>query len=123
LIIVGLSSDRAAVTTGKLLSERDLSKFNKVIGKDMELIAACLGLSQVEIDRIMMENQRSMSTAVHKIFLTWKRKLGQAATLENLENSLQDAERDTGVHVDWELFRQAKTDLLKKRGWARFWRR
>ncbi|XP_056015088.1 uncharacterized protein LOC125676201 [Ostrea edulis] len=98
-----------------VLSEKDLSKFNKVIGNDMELIATCLGLSQVEIDRLKRENPTSMSTVVHKILVTWKRKMGPTATLENLEKTLQDAERDTGANVDWDVFNRAKTVILKVR--------
>ncbi|XP_056015023.1 uncharacterized protein LOC130052885 [Ostrea edulis] len=97
-----------------VLSERDLSKFNKVIGNDMELIATCLGLSQVEIDRLKRKNPTSMSTVVHNILLTWKRKRGPAATLENLEKSLQDAERQTGAGVDWDGFSRAKEEISKE---------
>ncbi|XP_056015075.1 uncharacterized protein LOC125676208 [Ostrea edulis] len=107
-----LSIDETNIT---VLSEKDLSKFNKVIGNDMELIATCLGLSQVEIDRLKRENPTSMSTVVHNILLTWKRKRGPAATLENLEKSLQDAERDTGAGVNWDVFNRAKKAILEKK--------
>jgi hypothetical protein len=96
--------DKAAVAEETVLSERDLLKFNKVIGKDMELVGAHLGLSQVEIDRVKMENPSSMSAIVHNILLRWKQKLGPAATLEKLEEAL----RDTGAYVDWDEFRRSK---------------
>jgi hypothetical protein len=102
-------------TNGTALSSNDLLKFNKVIGKDMELIATSLGLSQVEIYRVKMENHTSMSVVVQDIFLTWKQKLGPAATLEKFEKALEDAERDTSAQVDWEVFRHAKKRILKKR--------
>jgi hypothetical protein len=111
-MLIGLSIDE---TNDTALSSTDLLKFNKVIGKDMELVAATLELSQVEIDRIKMENPASMSAVVQSIFLTWKQKLGPAATLEKLEEALRDAERDTAAYVDWEVFRQAKKSILKKR--------
>ncbi|XP_056015101.1 probable serine/threonine-protein kinase pats1 [Ostrea edulis] len=98
-----------------VLSESDLLKFNKMIGSDMELIATCLGLSEVEMDRLKMENPTSMSNVVQKILLTWKRKRGPTATLENLEKSLQDAERDTTASVDWSVINRAKEDILKER--------
>ncbi|XP_056015156.1 uncharacterized protein LOC125676198 [Ostrea edulis] len=98
-------------TDATILSERDLLNFNKVIGNGMELIATCLGLSQVEIDRLKMDNPMSTSTVVHNILVTWKRKLGDAATLENLEKSLQEAEKHTGASVDWSVFSQAKEAL------------
>jgi hypothetical protein len=100
--------DKAAVTEETVLSERDLLKFNKVIGKDMELVAASLRLSQVEIVRVKMENPTSMGAVVHNILLRWKQKLGPAATLEKLEKDLRDAERDTGAYVDWDEFRRSK---------------
>lgn len=86
-----------------------------MIGSDMELIATCLGLSEVEMDRLKMENPTSMSNVVQKILLTWKRKRGPTATLENLEKSLQDAERDTTASVDWSVINRAKEDILKER--------
>lgn len=80
----------------------------------MELIANYLGLSQVEIDRLKMENPTSMRTVVHNILLTWKRKRGPTATLDNLEKSLQGAERDTGASLDWDVFSRAKKSILKE---------
>jgi hypothetical protein len=90
-------------------------KFNKVIGKDMVLIAACLGLSQVEIERLRMENPTSMNTVMHNVLLAWKNKLGHAATLGKLEDEIGKAEIDTGACIDWWEFHQAKDAILKKR--------
>jgi hypothetical protein len=81
----------------------------------MELIAASLGLSQVEIDRLKRENPMSVSTVIRNILLTWKRKVGPAATLEKFEEALKDAERDTGASVDWVVFNEAKERILKGR--------
>jgi ABC-type dipeptide/oligopeptide/nickel transport system permease subunit len=90
-------------------------KFDKVIGKDIGVIAACLGVPQVEIDRLKMENPNSMSTAMQIILLAWKRRLGHAATLEELEEAFMEANRVTGASIDWQLFRQAKDTILKKK--------
>jgi hypothetical protein len=97
------------------LTDQDLLKFNKVIGKDMELVAACLGLSQVEIERLKMENPNSMSNAMQSILLTWKRRLGHAATLGELEKAFLEAHKDTRASMDWQLFEQAKDAILKKK--------
>jgi hypothetical protein len=113
-----LFSDQKGMEMETCLSEIDLLKFNKVIRRDMDLIA-CLGLSQVEIDRLKIENPHSLSTVVHKILLTWKRKHGQAATLQNLEEALKDAESDTGAYIDWGAFSQAKERLLRGQGLGR----
>jgi hypothetical protein len=85
------------------------------MGKDLELIATCLQLTQVEIDKLQMENATSLNIVVHKILLTWKRKLGPTATLGMLEKSLKDAERNTGASVDWDVVSRAKDDILKER--------
>ena len=79
----------------------------------MELIAACLELSQVEIDRLKMQNPSSISSVAHNILLTWKQKHGSAATLEKLKGALKDAEEDTGAHVDWDAFDKAKEKISK----------
>jgi hypothetical protein len=97
------------------LSEDDLLKFNNVFVNDVELIATGLRLSQAEINRCKMENPNSISTVVHNILLMWKRKLASTATLENLEEALLAVEKDTGASVNWDVFSQAKKDILKKR--------
>jgi hypothetical protein len=98
-----------------VLSEHDLLKFNKVMGNEMELIAASLGLYEMEIDRLKRENPTSRSTVVRNILLAWKRIVGPDATLEKLEEALKDAERDTGASVDWIVFNEAKERILTGR--------
>lgn len=83
------------------------------MGNDFELVAKYLQLKQNEIDILKMENP-SVKIVIHKILLTWKRKLGPGATLEMLEKTLQDAERDTGASLDWDVFSRAKKSILKE---------
>jgi hypothetical protein len=108
-------SDQKGMGMETYLSEPDLVKFNKIIGRDMELIAVYLELSQVEVERLKMEFPTSMSTVVHHILLTWRRKLGHAATLQNLEEALRNAEKDTGVNIEWDVFSQAKENILREK--------
>ncbi|XP_056015025.1 probable serine/threonine-protein kinase pats1 [Ostrea edulis] len=96
------------------LSELDMSKFTMVMGKDFEVVAKYLQWKQNEIDILKMETP-SVKTVIHKILLTWNRKLGPAATLENLEKALEGAERDTGAGVNWDVFNQAKKAILEGR--------
>jgi hypothetical protein len=85
-----------------------------VMGKHFEIIAKYLQLKQSEIDMIKVANPFP-ETMVHKILLKWKSKLGSSATLEVLEKSFHDAERDTGVSVDWDDFERAKQSILAHR--------
>ncbi|XP_056018466.1 uncharacterized protein LOC125668285 [Ostrea edulis] len=102
-------------TDETVLSEPDMLKFTLVMGNDFELIAKyLLQLSQNEIDILKKEN-KSKKTMIHIIFRKWRSKLGNSATLEKLEKSLKDAERDTGVSLDWDIFRRAKEDILKNK--------
>lgn len=90
-------------------------KFTQVMREDFELIAKyLLQLSQNEID-ILKKEKKSKKTMIHTIFRKWRSKLGNSATLEKLEKSLQDAERDTGVSLDWDIFRRAEKAILKNR--------
>lgn len=84
------------------------------MGKDFEVVAKYLQWKQNEIDILKMETP-SVKTVIHKILLTWNRKLGPAATLENLEKALEGAERDTGAGVNWDVFNRAKKAILKKK--------
>jgi hypothetical protein len=79
----------------------------------MELIAVCLGLSQVEIDRLKMQHPTSIRTVAYNILLMWKQKQGSTATLDKFEQALKDAEEDTGAHVDWDTFGKAKEKISK----------
>lgn len=90
-------------------------KFTLIMGKDFELIAKCLlQISQNEIDILMKDNE-STKAVIHKIFLKWRSKLRNSATLEMLEKSLQDAERDSGTSLDWDVFSRAKKSVLENR--------
>jgi hypothetical protein len=96
-----------------VLTEQDILKLTKVMGRDLEVIAKCLQLSENEIAQIKSDHQFSSKGVIHNILLEWKNKLGRHATLEKLEESLRDAVQDTGAYVDWDAFNQAKEAIRK----------
>ncbi|XP_062596116.1 uncharacterized protein LOC134257528, partial [Saccostrea cucullata] len=111
------SKNDAGNLTENVLSEMDLVKLTKVVGpKELELVAKYLGLTQIQIDTLEMENtSRSIHTLIHKIFLAWKRKAKQRATMEELEKAFQNAEREADAKIDWNNFQKVKSDILRKR--------
>ena len=85
------------------LGDKETLKFNMVIGKDVELLAKAMELSQAEIDQIRMEAQFSAATQIHKIFTKWRYRYGNKATLGLLTRTLEEAQM-YGAAVDWEKY-------------------
>ncbi|XP_053384653.1 uncharacterized protein LOC128550190 [Mercenaria mercenaria] len=71
-------------TIGKV-SDEDLAQIAHKIGKNWEQLAPALGLMNVEVERI------------YQMLMTWKKKYGEAATLQNLSSKIQSM---PSVNVD-----------------------
>jgi hypothetical protein len=86
-----------------ILTDTTLLKFNKVVGKDIEILGKVIGLAPAEIDIIRMENPLSGAAVIHKIIVKWKNKNKRNATLGKFKELLMGAE-DAGASVDWDKF-------------------
>ncbi|XP_060551554.1 uncharacterized protein LOC132713102 [Ruditapes philippinarum] len=71
----------------KQLNEQQLCRVAEAIGRNYELLAIELGITEVELDRIMGDYSTTIQKVLGMLRL-WQRKLGERATMDVLYNAI-----------------------------------
>ncbi|XP_053384811.1 uncharacterized protein LOC128550230 [Mercenaria mercenaria] len=85
--------------TIKKVSDEDIAKIANAIGKNWELLAPALGLIDTEVDHLKM-NYDTVELCIYQMLMTWKKRSGEAATLQNLLSKIQSMPSVT-VNMDY----------------------
>lgn len=81
----------------RTLTEKDISRFAQTLGNDWQMVAFDFGLSKVEIDHCMMENQTPVMQ-IYSALNKWRVRNMDACTLNNFVQKLKDCQ---ATSVDW----------------------
>ncbi|XP_053392115.1 uncharacterized protein LOC128554831, partial [Mercenaria mercenaria] len=91
----------AVVYSKKKLSQKHLSRLASAIGKGWQCLGTELGITQVEIDHIELENE-GVANRIFQMLLKWKYRPENNATLDVLVKSIKKC---PSVTIEWDEFR------------------
>lgn len=88
----------------RMLTDRECSQLSRAIGYVWKTLALDLGLSNVQLQHIDMDNPRTMDK-VYEMLLAWKDRAGDTATFDVLVKELCRLPKDS---VDWDIVHTLK---------------
>lgn len=74
-------------------SDRELLQIAEIVGKNWELLGISLGLTNLEIERIKVE-ETAVRAPINSMLQRWKRKYGVNATKGELQDKLEQMKID-----------------------------
>lgn len=90
------------------LEEKDLIEIAATIGNGWELMVGLLGVPNVEVQRIKMDNRGDTVAQIYQALLKWKRQQAAKATLDVLCRVI---ENNTAISVDLDKLEDVKSHI------------
>ena len=91
------------------LNQKQLSKISRAIGNNWRLLGIGLGLNQAQLDRIDMDNERSIMR-IYNMLSLWLDENNENATLNTLIQAMESRQED--VTIVWDEVRNIVDEIL-----------